>query len=253
MKIKGFLCLILCFLFFASSCSKKEENVSLNEKIIAVEIDSLAQEAANTIKNEVKEIKTFSTQDGAVSAVETKNADFVVLDEFATSLYAQNKRDLNIVKVLPFTIENCIYFNENSELLNKFNSKILELSENGTIENIKEAYKTSDGYYPELKKLSEAAPTLVMATDIAGLPYTDLSESGYVVGIDADIASIIANSLGCNLEIVVTTSTEMFNMLSENKVDFVMSGLMYDSKREEFYDSSLSYLSVEYYLLERDW
>ncbi|MBO5857850.1 MAG: transporter substrate-binding domain-containing protein [Clostridia bacterium] len=159
---------------------------------------------------------------------------------------------MSVVKSLTFTPEYCIYFHNNSELLQKFNVEILELLENGTISKIKEAYKTSDGYYPELRQLSSTAPTIIMATDIAGAPFTDLTENGCVVGIDVDIANIITNSLGYNLEIVVTSTDEMFKMLSEDKVDFIMSGLMYEEKRESVYDASFSYLSVEYYLIERD-
>ncbi len=252
MKIKTIVCVILCFSFFLSSCKKEEVKTKLNEKTVAVEIDSLSYEAAKTIRNEVKEIRTFSTEDGAVTAVETKNADLLVMDEFSYSLYKADERKINTVKVLPFTTEYCIYFHNNAELLQKFNVEILELQENGTINEIKEAYKTGAGYYPELKQLSPDAPTIIMGTDIAGAPYTDLTENGYVVGIDVDIANVIANSLGYNLEIVVTSMDEMFNMLSEDKVDFIMSGLMYEEKRESEFDTSFSYLSTEYYLLERD-
>lgn len=252
MKIKIIISVILCFTFFLSSCKKEEVEVELSEKIVAVEIDSLSYKAAKTIKNDVKEIKTISTEDGAVSAVETKNADFVVLDEFSYSLHKNNDRKINTVKVLPFTVDYCIYFHNNTELLQKFNVEVLELIENGTINQIKEAYKNSDGYHPEMKQLPQGSPTLTMATDIVGAPYTDLTENGYIVGIDVDVANIIANSLGYNLEIVATSADEMLNMLSEDKVDFVMSGLIYDEKRENVYDSSFSYLSVEYYLVERD-
>ncbi|MBO5857851.1 MAG: hypothetical protein J6Q87_06345 [Clostridia bacterium] len=82
MKIKTIICVILCFSFFLSSCKKYDEKIEFSEKTIAVEIDSLSYEAAKTIKNDVKEIKTFSTVDGAVAALETKNADLLVLDEF---------------------------------------------------------------------------------------------------------------------------------------------------------------------------
>lgn len=252
MKIKTLICVILCFSFFLSSCKKENAEIELNEKIVAVEIESLSYEAAKTIKNDVKEIKTFSTEDGAVAALETKNADLLVLDEFSYSLYKENGSKISVVKSLTFTPEYCIYFHNNTELLQKFNVEILELLENGTISKIKEAYKTGDGYYPELRQLSSTAPTIIMATDIAGAPFTDLTENGCVVGIDVDIANIITNSLGYNLEIVVTSADEMFRMLSEDKVDFIMSGLMYEEKRESVYDSSFTYLSIEYYLLEKD-
>ena len=204
MKIKTIVCIILCFSFFVSSCTKDGSEVELKEKSIAVEIDSLAYDAAQTIKNEVKEIRTFSTEDGAISAVETQNADLVVLDEFSLALYNSNERALN------------------------------------------------GSYYTDITKLPDTAPTLTMAISVGGAPYADLTESGYVVGIDVDIANIIANSLGYNLEIVVTSVDEMFNMLSEDKVDFIISGLVYEPEREPTYNASLSYLSVEYYLVEVD-
>lgn len=252
MKIKTIVCIILCFSFFVSSCTKDGSEVELKEKSIAVEIDSLAYDAAQTIKKEVKEIRTFSTEDGAISAVETQNADLVVLDEFSLALYNSNERALKAVKVLPFTIEYSIYFHNSTELMQKFNVEILELLENGTINKIKEAYKTNGSYYTDITKLPDTAPTLTMAISVGGAPYADLTESGYVVGIDVDIANIIANSLGYNLEIVVTSVDEMFNMLSEDKVDFIISGLVYEPEREPTYNASLSYLSVEYYLVEVD-
>lgn len=252
MKLKTIVCVILCFSFFLSSCKKEDGSVGLDEKIVAVEIDSLASVAAGSIKDEVEEIRSFSSKDGAISAVKTKNADFVVLDEFAFAEYNLNKTDLNIVKVLPFTTEYCVYFYNNNELLQKFNVEILELLENGTISQIKEAYKTEGSYYTDITRLPDSAPTLTMAISVVGAPYSDLTESGYVVGIDVDIANIIANSLGYNLEIIVTTVDETFNMLSENEVDFIISGLEYDAKRDSVYDISFSYLNVEYYLAEID-
>ena len=38
----------------------------------------------------------------------------------------------------------------------------------------------------------------------------------------------------------------------EDKVDFIISGLVYEPEREPTYNASLSYLSVEYYLVEVD-
>ena len=63
MKIKTIVCVILCFSFFLSSCKKEDVETELGEKTVAVEIDSLSYEAAQIIKTDVKEIKTFSTED----------------------------------------------------------------------------------------------------------------------------------------------------------------------------------------------
>ncbi len=252
MKIKTIICVILCFSFFASSCAKESVELDLTEKTVAVEIDSLSCDAAQAVKNEVKEIRTFSTEDGAVSAVETKNADLVALDEFSLALYNSNERNLKAVKALPFTTEYSIYFHNNAELMQRFNVEILELSENGTINKIKEAYKTNGSYYTDITRLPDNAPTLTAAICVSGAPYSDLTENGYVVGIDVDVANIIANSLGYNLEILVTTADGMLEMLNGDEVDFIISGLVYDEKRQDSYDISFSYLTVEYFLAKAE-
>jgi len=84
---KSFIILLTALLLFSSCSGENEDNMS--EKTIAVEINSNSYLAAKTIADEVKEIKTISTEDGAVALVESKEADFVVLDEFKSSEYIE--------------------------------------------------------------------------------------------------------------------------------------------------------------------
>ena len=247
-KLSIFILLISLLIF--SSCSNSQ-NVDMKEKIVAVEADSLSQKAAVTIKSDVKEIKVISTADGAVSAVESKEADFVVLDEFTSALYIENKRKIEVVKALPFTTEFCAYFYENQDLLNKFNSIVFDMLEDGTITEIKDSYKQGELYYPNLTPLGDDAPVLTIGTDVVGHPYTDLTEDGSIIGIDIDIMSVVANKMGCNLEIVIAPVDEIFGLLKNGEVDLVVSGLMYDAEREESFDPSISYLLTEYYLHKR--
>ncbi len=242
--------LLSCFLIILSSCNKtKTEN--LMERTVAVESGSLSSEAAKMIESEVKSIEEFLTIDAAVSAVESRELDFVVMSEFEAAEYIENKRKIETVKVLNFTTDFCAYFYNNTDLLSDFNRVVLELIEDGTIEEIKNAYKSGEAYYPTLTSLSGEVPTMTIAVDIAGAPYSDLTDDGAVVGIDIDVATLIANKLGYNLEIMVVPVDESFMLLEKQEVDFIISGLMYESAREEHYDSSFSYLSTEYYLLSR--
>lgn len=245
------LFIVFCILMVSVACGKKERG-SLSEKIVAVEANSISLQAAQTIKAEVKEIQEFSTLDGAVSSLEAREVDFVVMDEFSASEYIENKRKIKSVKPLSFTTEFCAYFYNNEDLLNNFNRFVLELVEDGTIDEIKEAYKEGKAYYPALTKLSGEVPVLTIAVPIVGAPYSDLTESGAVIGIDIDIATIIANKLGYNLEIMVVGVDEAFDLLEKDEVDFAISGLIYESERMTDFDCSFSYLTVGYYLLERD-
>ncbi len=248
-KIFTILLLVMLLVSFSACGGEKTDN--LKEKIIAVEVNSKSYLAAKTIKDNVKEIKEISTEDGAVSLVESKDADFVVLDEFKSSQYIENKRKIEVVKVLDFTTDYCAYFHNNQGLLNKFNGEILSLLEDGTISEIKSSYKEGKAFYPELKELPQNAPLLSVATDVIGFPYTDLTDDGAIVGIDIDILSIVANRLGYNLELMVVNADEAFSLLGKDEVDLVITGLVYESQREEFYDASISYLSVDYYLHSR--
>lgn len=251
-RVSIFISVLCCSLLILNSCDTIK-NTDLAGKTVAVEVDSLSLEAAETIKSEVNTIQEFSTLDGAVSAVESKECDFVVMSEFEAAEYIENKRKIRTVKVLPFTSEFCAYFYNNDDLLNNFNRIVLDLSQDGTIQEIKDAYKSNKAYYPNLTKLSGEVPTMTIAVDITGAPYSDLTDNGTVIGIDIDIATIVANKLGYNLEIIVAGTDENFKLLEDGEVDFVISGLMYNAERSEKFDCSFSYLLTEYYLLSRSW
>ncbi len=242
---------LLSFLVLLSSCSKNSA-VELSEQIVAVEAGSTEYSAVQELKNNVKEIQAFSTLDGAVAAVEAREVNYVVMNEFSAAQYIENKRKIETVKRLNFTTEYCAYFHDNDELLNNFNSTVFELNEKGIIEKIKEAYKKGEAYYPELTKLSDDAPVITIAFSITGSPFCDLTDEGAVVGIDVDIATIVANRLGYNLEIMILSPDDAFSLLAEDEIDMMISGLMYEPERSGVYDCSLSYLTVHYYLLSRD-
>lgn len=238
-------------LVFSVSACNGEKTADMSERIVVAEINSNSYLAAKTIAEEVKEIKTISTEDGAVSMVESKEADFVVLDEFKSNEYIENKRKIEIIKVLDFTMDYCAYFHNSQDLLNKFNAEIIALLQDGTIKRIKDSYKTGKTFYPELQKLKENAPILTVATDVVGFPFTDLTSEGAIVGIDIDILTIVANRLGYNLELIIAPTDEAFSLLQKDEVDMVISGLTYEAERDAVYDASISYLSVEYYLHSR--
>jgi ABC-type amino acid transport substrate-binding protein len=248
---KSFIIFLLALSLFSFSSCSGEKVDNLSEKAIVAEVNSNSYLAAKTLSDSVKEIKTISTEDGAVALVESKDADFVVLDEFKSSEYIENKRKLEVVRVLDFTMDYCAYFHNSQDLLNKFNAEIIALLQDGTIKTIKDSYKTGETFYPELQKLKENAPILTVATDVVGFPFTDLTSEGAIVGIDIDILTIVANRLGYNLELIIAPTDEAFSLLQKDEVDMVISGLTYEAERDAVYDASISYLSVEYYLHSR--
>ena len=96
---KSLIILLTALLLFSFSACSGEKVDNLSEKTIAAEVNSNSYLAAKTLSDSVKEIKPISTEDGAIALVESKGADFVVLDEFKSSEYIENKRKLEVVKV----------------------------------------------------------------------------------------------------------------------------------------------------------
>jgi membrane-bound lytic murein transglycosylase MltF len=50
---------------------------------------------------------------------------------------------------------------------------------------------------------------------------------------------------------VVDSGESIFKMLQEGKVDFIISGLLYEEERLNEFDCTFSYLTTEYALYER--
>lgn len=249
-RVRSFVLILLSALLVFSSCSK-DETVELTGKTVAVETETSSVEAAKTIQSDVKEIQEFSSLDGAVSAVESGEVDFVAMNEFSSASYIAAKRKIKEVKILPYTTEYCAYFNKSSELVNEFNRVILELTEEGVIEEIRTSYKTGESYYPKLTKLTGDVPVLTIAIPVTNYPFSDLKEDGTVVGIDIDIATLVANRLGYDIELMIVGSDEAFNLLGTCEADFIISGFTYDSERAEYFNCSVTYFTENYVLLSK--
>ncbi len=242
-----FLVIVISVLILFSSCTKTQDE-KLSESTVAVVKNTMSETAARELKSSVKEIVSYTSKDAVVAAVEEKYADYLVFDEYSLECYAKNGKKFKKIKELQYKAEYYIYFCKNSVLKDEFNKVILDLIQSGEIEKIKQKHIYSTDYEIPLTDLGENAKTLVMTTDVLGKPYSDLSDDGVVTGIDIDIAMLIANKLGCNLEILVTDFDKMFTLLNDSTADFAVSGLLYSEERAENFDCSISYLSEKYYL-----
>lgn len=86
------------------------------------------------------------------------------------------------------------------------------------------------------------AETLKMGTNAAFPPYEFYSdETGEVIGIDAEVAALIAEKLGCELEIVDMDFDALIPAVSSGKIDFVMAGMTVTEERKQSVDFSDSY------------
>jgi len=81
-----------------------------------------------------------------------------------------------------------------------------------------------------LKKIAERGE-LRVGMSANQPPFTMKAKDGSIIGYEADLASILANSIGVELSLVAIPFPELLNALEEGKVDVVMSGMTITLKR----------------------
>ncbi len=82
--------------------------------------------------------------------------------------------------------------------------------------------------------------TLTMATNAAFPPY-EYVEGGKIVGIDAEVAELIADKLGMKLDIVDTEFGSIIGGVQSGKYDMGMAGMTVTEERLEDVDFSTTY------------
>ena len=86
------------------------------------------------------------------------------------------------------------------------------------------------------------AETLKMGTNAAFPPYEYYDdETGEIVGIDAEVAAVICEKLGYDLEIVDMAFDAIINAVDTGKVDFGMAGMTVTEERLQSVDFTASY------------
>lgn len=83
--------------------------------------------------------------------------------------------------------------------------------------------------------------TLRMGTNATFPPYESVDENNKVVGIDADIAQVVADKLNMELEIINMDFDALIPALGAGQIDFAMAGMTADPERAEQVDFSIPY------------
>ena len=96
------------------------------------------------------------------------------------------------------------------------------------------------------------AETLKMGTNAAFPPY-EFYEGEDIVGIDAEVAALICEKLGYELEIVDMDFDALIPAVVNGKIDFVMAGMTVTEERQQSVDFSSSYATgVQVVIVKED-
>jgi len=135
------------------------------------------------------------------------------------------------------------------ELLEKVNAFVKKIKEDGTLEDICDKYFSGGEPTPvESAKLDEKKDQLVVATNAAFAPF-EYTEGDKFLGIDMEIAKLLADELKMELVIQHMDFDAVCLSVGQHKCDIAMAGLTVNTEREEHVTFSESYYEASQKLI----
>lgn len=130
------------------------------------------------------------------------------------------------------------------ELLEKVNAFIGQIKEDGTLDEICERYfGGGEPVAVESAKRDDSKDQLVVATNAAFEPFEYTKGESYL-GIDMEIADLLAKELGLELVIENMDFDAVCLTVGQHKCDIAMAGLTVNEEREEYVTFTESYYAA---------
>lgn len=224
----------------------------LENKKIGVQLSTMGDIYASEIKGVTME--RYNKGADAVMSLKQGKVDCVIIDEEPAKEFVEKNSDLMILEE-EFEVEDyaiCLK-KGNDELLEKVNTALEELKEDGTLEGIINNYigdDTGNNSYESPKDVDRSNGTLKMATNAEFPPY-EYIEKGKITGIDIDMAQAIADKLGMKLEIENIEFDAIITAVSTGKADIGIAGLTVTEERLENVSFSDSYTTSKQVIIVR--
>jgi len=135
------------------------------------------------------------------------------------------------------------------ELLEEVNKFVKKIKEDGTLEEICDKYFSGGEPTPVTSaKLDDSKDQLVVATNAAFAPF-EYTEGDKYLGIDMEIAKLLADELGKELVIQHMDFDAVCLSVGQHKCDIAMAGLTVNEEREEHVTFSESYYEASQKLI----
>ena len=129
---------------------------------------------------------------------------------------------------------------ENTELLDKINAALDEITKDGTAKKIVDKYISGIAHDLKFQENTEGKEELHMATNAQFPPY-EYYEGEKVVGIDAEMAAAIADKLDMKLVIDDMDFDDIITSVQQGKSDIGMAGMTVTEDRLKNINFSKSY------------
>ncbi|MBZ0181423.1 MAG: transporter substrate-binding domain-containing protein [Melioribacteraceae bacterium] len=217
--------LVIILLLTISSCSQREKITDFSQlagKEFAVPTGTIADDLVRS-KFPNAEFKYFNSVLDACIAVKGGKADAAAYDEpILKNIAAKNPG----LKVLPEMITTDNYGFavrlEDVHLKNAVDSLVAELKANGEYDNMLNRWLPEQGNPAPMPEIEEGTDGVFrFGTAAITEPFSFVDGSQEIVGLDIEIAALVAKKLNKKLEIVNMEFGAMIPALIANKVDMI--------------------------------
>lgn len=241
MKRMAALVLALMMTLALASCGGKSGSGSAagDGLIYAVESGSAGEAAA---QEQGWDVNAVSNQAAALMEVSSGTSDKAIIDLLmASAMIGEGTSYPDLVLGKELTEESyAIGCRKGSDLTDFINSVLYELYEDGTMKEVAEKYgvqaalveqEAAKEFTPsgdtaatsDVRYIQEKGKLLVGTTEFAPLDYRD--DSGKWIGFDADLARLVAEKLGVDIEFVEIEWDSKLMELDSKSVDVLWNGM----------------------------
>ncbi|MGP1587946.1 MAG: transporter substrate-binding domain-containing protein [Treponemataceae bacterium] len=251
MKLNKIVVVLLCVLlvFGVFSCTKKSRvEIKTVEDLKGLRIGVQAGTTGEgwCAKN-VEDVKIVSFKTGIDAALDLVNGaiDAIVLDELPAKEIVEKNPKLTIVKDRFAREEYAIAVRKGSdELLKSINETITAMRNDGSYEQLINAFMPADGniVIPEIE--SEGDGVLKLGTNSAFPPF-EYVDGQEVVGFDITMGQKIAANYGKKLQVIDMNFDSLIGALQSGAIDFIAAGMSVTEDRKQNVDFSLPYFESE--------
>ncbi len=233
-KLAIILSLIMVLCFGLAGCGESEE-AGNNDMVYAVEAGSAGEAVA---KEKGWEINSVGSQADALMEVKSGTSDAAIIDLLmAGAMIGEGTSYPDFVYTDELTTEEYgIGCRKGSDLASYINSVLAESYADGTMTEIAKEYGVQEALLEQKDATYEAAESdsdveyikdkgslIVGITDFAPMDYKD--DNGEWIGFDADMAKLVAEKLGVEVQFVEIDWDSKIMELDSKNIDVVWNGM----------------------------
>ena len=250
--------LLLCFAAFPAFANSPQPKYT--------ELKQLANEDVGTVlgttyDSDVRKLvpdgptfKYYSEMSEMLTALKQGRIAACCLDKPVASIAVTRNEGLAIMPENAGLDANAVALPKGSPLTNKVSEIVTKLVNDGTMEQLELEWCSSpngERSLPE-RNWNTSNGTLVCAVDDATEPMSYRNENGDLVGLEVELAHIIAARLGYKLELVPMSFDAVMSSLHTSSVDMAIAGISITDERSEDLDLSPAYRSAVVTLVTPD-